>query len=450
MQEASADPTADHSRSRRFAFRWGPSAVGLLAFGTMVALHESEYRATYFALLQWWGVPAYPYPFVDTFSILRAIDCWRLGVDVFVPNACMEGGWYSYSPLLLWSAGFPIGVDQRLPFGLLLDVVFLLAFSMLPRCRSWWELAVRSLAILSTSTFFALERANFDIAVFLIALGGLILLRGRLWTRLLGYGAFALAALLKFYPAVLLLLVARERRRVAASIGLAVALLGAAVIVHTIGDTAKAVQLAPAGSPIRGMFGARNLPMGIGWLVSPPGDVTGDVLVRAPLPAAGHAVAAILLLLSAGAGWRAFRIDRERWRVLESSEASFLVAGALLIGGCFFAGQNVAYRAIFLVLLLPGLFTLHTDGTRHQQHYRRLLIAVLFLMWEEFFHHLVGALQILAASRIGEGTLEVPFWLARELVWWWVVARLWSLVGAFLFSTPLACAWRGITLPPRP
>src|ERR1700732_2860442 len=37
--------------------------------------------------------------------------------------------------------------------------------------------------------------------------------------------------------------------------------------------------------------------------------------------------------------------------------------GSVLIVGCFFAGQNVGYRGIFLLLVLPGLLGVARNAT---------------------------------------------------------------------------------------
>lgn len=124
------------------------------------------------------------------------------------------------------------------------------------------------------------------------------------------------------------------------------------------------------------------------------------------------------------------------------AQAAFLVAGAALIVGCFFAAQNIAYRAIFLLMTLPGLVALaRADADRRRS--RILLIAgVLFVMWEEFFHHQATALQPAMANVILPAAAEFTFWLIRETVWWWVIARLAALLAAFALSTPLGAVMR--------
>ena len=65
--------------------------------------------------------------------------------------------------------------------------------------------------------------------------------------------------------------------------------------------------------------------------------------------------------------------------MLSPAEDSFLIAGAVLITGCFFAGQNIGYRGIFLLPLFPGLFALSGfgTGTRQRGNYEPLIAAIL-------------------------------------------------------------------------
>jgi hypothetical protein len=123
----------------------------------------------------------------------------------------------------------------------------------------------------------------------------------------------------------------------------------------------------------------------------------------------------------------------------EGREAQCLVAGALLLLACFFAGQNVDYRGVYFVLVVPGLVHLHRSsrGTAVRQFGAQMIAAALFLMWEEFFRR---ALHTLVSSAPSEGLSlpEVYFWIGRELVWWWLVAGLAAIVLLHLRQLPLA------------
>src|SRR6185437_1226514 len=93
------------------------------------------------------------------------------------------------------------------------DAVFLVSVFFLPPAKSWSAAAVMIAALLSSAVTMALERANLDLAIFVVAMmaAGLSL-RGPAW-RSLGYGLITLAGLVKYYPAIMLLLALRERRR---------------------------------------------------------------------------------------------------------------------------------------------------------------------------------------------------------------------------------------------
>ena len=62
-------------------------------------------------------------------------------------------------------------------------------------------------------TVYALERANNDLAIFLLVICGAILFTFPRPYRLFSYGLFVAAGLLKYYPLALLVLAAREGRR---------------------------------------------------------------------------------------------------------------------------------------------------------------------------------------------------------------------------------------------
>src|SRR5215472_13024945 len=96
-------------------------------------------------------------------------------------------------------------------------------------------------------------------------------------------------------------------------------------------------------------------------------------------------------LFLAMAGWF-FRMVR--WRNLRSaftrlpaSEKMFLLIGAALIGGCFFAGANNGYRGIHLLFTLPGLLAMaRMEG---DMPVRRVAVQgcvlVVALAWAGFF-----------------------------------------------------------------
>lgn len=438
--------TRETSRMKALAFRFGPSATGLLVFAAMALLFRFGDQSLYFRILEGWGILPYARPFIDTESVLRAIECWGRGYDVWNPTPCMNGGWYSYSPVLLRASALGIGPDDRLAFGFSLVIAFLMSLSALPPCRSWSELTVRCLAVLSAATVFAVERANLDIAVFLLALAGVCLAARRDAWRHAGYGVFILAAILKFYPAVLLVLALRERPRIIAVTGLAAVVAAAILLFPSDGGAADAMKLAPVGSPYTDMFGAINLPLGLIVLPTAPAGVPWEDVLRQPLPFAARAMLVAAILIAAIVTLRNARRDRVCWYVLAPVQAAFLVAGAALIVGCFLARQNIAYRGIFLLFTLPGLFALMRAGGERRRSYAMLVAGVLLLMWEEFFHHAATELPAAMASIVPPAAVKLGYWLVREAIWWWVVARLAALLGAFIPTREMVTGLRHFVL----
>jgi hypothetical protein len=118
---------------------------------------------------------------------------------------------------------------------------------------------------------------------------------------------------------------------------------------------------------------------------------------------------------------------------LPSPERMFLVIGSAVITGCFFAGQSIGYRGIFLLLVMPGLLTLSHSAAREL----RVLclgtaIVIVLLMWGECLRLAFGG---------GFG-----FWLLRELGWWWSVGVMLAVVTDFLQESPVvhsAFGWFG-------
>ena len=125
------------------------------------------------------------------------------------------------------------------------------------------------------------------------------------------------------------------------------------------------------------MWGAANLPFGAARLAvcccrhdGPPSGLRG---------ALGHAIPlALLAALAIVAAALAIRLalHGDFARVvagLPERIRLFLVIGAALTAGCFFAHPNIGYRAVLLVLELPGLLAL--AGSAAPGRARSLLVG---------------------------------------------------------------------------
>ncbi len=341
------------------------------------------------------------HPFVDLRAILQGGACWRQGVDVYAPSACLGGGTFNYSPLLLRAALLPIGPGDALAGGLLFCGAYAGALCLLPRPAHWREFWLRAAAAFSPAGYYALEQGNLDTLIFAAVV--LVLRLGWHW-RGWAYAVFALGAGAKFYPVALFALGLRESRRVFLRLsvaGLGLSLL--ALVLYGPGLVA-AVSSIPSGTPFRASFGRIDLTRGLVMLHRLPHGTAQTCSWMLALGAVALAV------------WRRPLWARRLAR-LGVDEAGFLVAGAVVTILCFMAAQNIEYRAIFLLLALPGLV-----------RFGRLLPwVVVLLLWE--------AVPRAMLSGLAQPYLPHPaafgFWLLREGFWWWLVVEFLGLALAF-------------------
>jgi hypothetical protein len=205
------------------------------------------------------------------------------------------------------------------------------------RPRTVRELFILGAAAISPMAVYALERANNDLAVFLLVICSAIVFTAPRPFRLFSYGLFVAAGLLKYYPLVLLIFVARERRRdalvTAVATGCALILFGVAFYP----ELKTALTSIPAASSyFTDAFSAWNLPFGFAEALA---GGAWRVLIAGSLVAALSGVAVARTL-------RTVRLLGREQLDWAAGETQFLVIGGLLVAACFFAGQNIAYRGI--------------------------------------------------------------------------------------------------------
>jgi hypothetical protein len=419
-------------------------------FGALAALWLVGPQSLYVALLTASGIGVGKVPFLDLHAVTAAIECHARGIDVYLADPCdILGRPHAYSPLWLDLAPGFLRDQDAAWLGAGLDLLVILCLPLIMRPRSLAELGVFLLATTSTMVAYALERANIDIVIFLLVVGaGVLYRRPRLGG--VSYALCVIGACLKYYPLVGLILLVRERGRtlLLPLAGVAAALAGF-VLVYA-GELRVALRNIPAAASVyTDSFSARNLPAGIVDLLSWS-------------PGAGRLVAAAIFLLllysAAGRAWRMSRVLAATDDAAPEPEATCLFLGATLVLFCFLASENVGYRGILFLLVLPGLVARRRAAAETQRRWLSAMIAaVLVVMWGEFLRRgLDGALAALGMPEWAMARLELLFWLGRELLWWWLAAGLAALVLDSVRRAPLtedALAllqlWRGRAAPRR-
>lgn len=388
-------------------------------------------------------------PFIDAQQIPALLECRRQGIDVYVSAPCDPfGRALAYSPLFMRASFLPPWGNWM---GLLLAGAACMALALLPAPRGRAAWAATILALVSGQTVYALERANMDVLMFvLIAVGGALAVRTPL-LRLTGYAFITLAGFLKFYPLVLWMLFLREQWGRFLLLCAAGAALLAVFVLFFADELQKMVRNLPGGPAFTDWFGSHQLAMGAGEAVSYLLIAAGwDSAFARSLPT--DYVFGFKLLLGAMlvaallTGWLATRPAlRAALADLPVAHATFLAIGAALMASCFAAGQNVAYRGIHFLFVLPGLLLL--AGEAQQRSVRRLsavsVLAILFVMWGLTGQQLVALLLGGSGYPAGGGTGIYVYWLMRELVWWWLFCVLLAVVLVFVTqSRVFRTRWR--------
>src|SRR5438105_210556 len=426
LPAASAQPT--------LRYRLVVPVAALLVFAAFALLWHLRFYLTYWDILQLLSVKSWTFPFLDTHALLSAAECQRQGINVYLENPCdYIARLHVYSPLWLSLIPSFLNASDTARVGLVLDLLFILSLGLVFRPRSWGEVAIFAVAVFSPITLLAVERGNNDVVVFLLVVCAALLWSNSPRSRLASYAICLVTGLLKYYPLVLLALIARERWQRALALAL---LAGASILLMVFvyrGELALALTNIPKISYFTDGFSVQNLPYG---MVA----VLWGEDARSPL------APVLLLVLSAAAIASAWRraglvlpseIDWTTW------EMRLLAIASILLPACFFAGQNISYRGIFILLGLPGLLHLRRslDDTALRRWITQMIALCLLIMWGEFFRQIYNTAAGLPSPGFTNNPLAVTFWvmiwIGRELVWWWLIAGFMALAAWFVCSLPL-------------
>jgi hypothetical protein len=349
-------------------------------------------------------------------------------------NPCdILGRGYNYSPIWFAAAEIPLSVSDRPVVGWGLDLLFIISLTLLPPPKGRVELILVLAATMSTMVGFALERANPDVFLFLMALTAGFLAQRRSASRVLGYAVVLLAALIKYYPIMGLVIIFRERIPVFVAVA---SIIGGVLGAFWWGyqdDILRGLPTIASGRYDTDLFAAKNLPSLVGLMVKDKPTLSHSAAVLGWAVSVGLYASLIGVVLAICR--RLLRLPELRAAIakLPDGERVFMVTGSAVIAGCFFAGQSIGYRGIFLLLVMPGLLALSRSGAREL----RVLclgsaIVIVLLMWGECLRQALDG--------------GFWFWLLRELGWWWSVSVMLALVADFLRESPVlrgASAWFG-------
>lgn len=401
-----------------------PSAiVAVVVFCIFGIVHAMDHER-YVALMHAFGVPCWRFLFFDADMVLSSLRCRRAGFDVFVHNPCDDlGRVFNYSPLWLVGAVLPVTKAWIVPTGLALCFSVLGAFFLLPVRRGWVDTLVMSLACVSYASVYAMERGNYDCLMFSLVVLGCWLLCRRF--RAVGYGLIGLAGFLKYYPMLALAMIGKEKPRlfVRYSLLTCAALAGFLALFGT--ELMRALPLIPKGSPFYDvMFGAPNLPM--------------VIVASTGLPV--YFIQGLQLGFLLTASFVAVRIQArmrlaQDLALIPQHSRLFLCAGGLLIIACFISAQNVSYRAMHLIILMPGLLEL-SRIERNRKVYIGMMGTILALLWVGAWRYWIELL-VRAVFHQKFSFTWFASWAIFEILWWVVATFITALLIAEFSTAPI-------------
>ena len=340
--------------------------------------------------------------FLDSHAVLAAGDAVTAGLDPAAANPLDAlRRWHSYSD---WWLGLRhLGLtreDNFLVGGSWVLAFFGLAVAVL-RPAGRRAAGGAALLLCAPPVLLAVQRANNDLVVFaLLAGAGLCWRPGSAWRQGLAWGLLALATGLKYYPVVaagLWLLMPANRRSGGAA---ALAAGGLAAVLASV-----------AGTMERGAFG---LPIDV--------HKTGLPILLHDL---GVNLAPVRLLAVLALGVGGWWLARRGWTTgLAAPEGgrarALFVIGALVTVACFVAGVSHAYRAVFLLLLLPWLWA-GAGGPSRGGWLATALIAVV--LWGDGLFCLGFNLSVMPApeTSVRAGLLG---WRLVSQPWHWLLVLL--------------------------
>jgi hypothetical protein len=427
------NPNSIDERCSVWAYRLGLWGISLAVFGSVVILYRAGLGSLYHSLLSAWGanleffVPIPYRPFIDIHEYLAALECQRLGWDVFVNNPCDALGRTHTYPVWLTPHLIALDTSDTGWLGASLAIAFISSVAWIANPQTLRECAIYLIAMLSPVSAYAIERANMDLLVFVsVVVAAFIFSRGGLG-RITAYAVIFLMATLKFYPIAAMGLALNEKRwrliLVAAITGIVwIAFLYA--VRHEISQMlANLPDLPPLGAVFGGFDSfavvreslSRHFPQ---W-AKPIGLMIFFLYAAATL---------VAMVMSAFLSRGLLRVGV----VVEGSDrnVALFIIGAFIVICIFFIGYNTLYREIFLLMLLPYAF----DSSRkrnlfnaHRRFWVSAIAVVIALLW---FECLRSSLAVRFGSAVGPAANLALF--VREPLWWMFIIGLASLLFTWL------------------
>lgn len=357
--------------------------------------------------------------FADLRVILAGLQSQEDGLDPLSNNPHDPWNRTMNYPRLWMSLGYlGLGSGDIFWLGFLMAAAFFVSVLLfLPNKLNLVGQIAVILTLTSPAVFFAVERANIDLIIFVVLSLGVVALRQNQWKMdLTGLGLILLAFILKLFPIFACGALVKSGRN-----GLLIcAALSIGVVLTYVLLTYQDLLLISAGTP-RAPFASYG--------ISIAGQVTSSIH-----PAFGHIVTYLsygLAVVSLLAALVSLYYKSSPPLETQADSIDAYRMGAFLFLGCFLIGNNWNYRLLFLLLTVPQLacWTTHAGPWISRLAWLCLLSA-LGCLWQEAYRNLLYDLtgyRLVAAmlyqalswslflSLLTLLTLSLPAWLGEEI-----------------------------------
>jgi hypothetical protein len=415
-------------------FKWILIVLGVGLFAAFACLWLAGRQSLYFNLLSFWGVDVKisPYmPFVDIEDYFAAYRCHYLGWDVFRKDPCDLMNRVHFYPVWFLPHVIDFGKDATPLAGTCLALLFLGSFvALVCTPRGWSDFWVYAIAMFSPTCALAVERANLDLLVFILLVLAASFLSRAAWWRAAGYSLILFGASLKFYPMAAMGLALREKIRPFLLVIGGAAILALGFVLLERGRIAAVSQYLTDFPPLYFVFGG------------PASFKYAETALAAQFPSrvtqirffvdAAYILAILLSVLLSFYWMPKFRRIAFSTALDEKQTLQFWM-GSLIVTATFFAGMNLAYRGIFLLLLLPWLLSRRQlNPTSSFEKYFPYWSSgiILLLLWVPFITQ-----HLMYRNRVWVLLFSV---FVRDPLWWLFVTFLLSLLWLQLaVSSPL-------------
>ena len=364
-------------------------AISLFAlFSTMIIL--GKYVGDWGRMWEILQVTLPNYIWGDLHTVLFPLNCYQHGDLDFASPRCR--GWNNtYNYPLLWLQIFTaLGITDSDTTSVAISFIAMVAgaFLFIFRKTTAREGLVASLAIISPPVLFGMQRANTEEIIFVMVTWACLIddTRATIKVWLLRPLLIFSAALLKLYPAMLLvlffLITDNKKERWVLAI---LSVLFAVYCFANLENIAFGLRTTMHGNYVA--FGANVLPE----------LITYGTPVRDFIVSTHHWMQAGVFATACAAVWHIGKKYAEKYAIISNSfdqntnALCFTVGAAVIIFVFFVQGNNWSYRLLYLLLCLPQTLRWAASENMHLKNEGKILtVLILLSMWLGNFAPIIG------------------------------------------------------------